>query len=139
MRHGLDALEERSKSFTVETIRLCTVLEVLPGLRRVTWQLIDAAGSVGANHRAMRRARSDREFVAKLQIVNEEIDESVSWLEVCADLYPSGTERLPKLLQEGRELRSIFAKARATTRQRLLTRSLVPLAVILIILTWWRM
>jgi hypothetical protein len=30
----------------------------------------------------MRRARSDREFAAKLQVVNEEIDEAQLWLEI---------------------------------------------------------
>jgi len=119
MRDGIDALEDRTKSFTKEVIRLCIELEPLPGLRRVTWQLIDSAGSVGANHRAMRRSRSNREFASKLQIVNEEIDESVFWLEVVDGLYPQSSTRLPDVLKEGLELRSIFARARSTMRQRL--------------------
>jgi len=84
----------------------------------VTWQLIDAAGSVGANHRAMRRARSSREFSAKLQIVNEEVDETVFWLEICQAVHPASASAIASALQEGIELRSIFAKARATMRQR---------------------
>jgi four helix bundle protein len=118
MRTGLDALEDRTKSFTVDAIQLCIALERLPGLRQLTWQLVDSAGSVGSNHRAMRRARSTREFASKLQIVNEEIDESVFWLEVAHTLYPQTGAELPALLNEGRELRSIFAKARSTTRLR---------------------
>src|SRR5262245_23475314 len=102
MREGLDALENRTKSCTVQTSRACVILETLPGLRRVSWQLIDAAGSVGSNHRAMRRARSNREFSAKLQIVNEEIDESVSWMEVCSEAQPAAGDHLRELLAEGR-------------------------------------
>jgi four helix bundle protein len=119
MREGLDRLEDRTKKFTIDTIRLCIKLEALPGLRSVTWQLTDASGSVGSNHRAMRRARSDREFAAKLQIVNEEIDESVFWLEVVQAVYPDAADELPILLSEGLELRSIFAKARSTNRARI--------------------
>jgi len=77
VRERLDRLEDRTKSFAIEVIKLCVQLERLPGLRQVAWQLTRAAGSVGSNHRAVRRARSAREFAAKLQIVNEEIDECV--------------------------------------------------------------
>ena len=94
-------LEDRTKKFTIDTIRLCLKLEALPGLRGVTWQLTDASGSVGSNHRAMRRSRSDREFAAKLQIVNEEIDESVFWLEVVLAVYPNVAAELSALLREG--------------------------------------
>jgi four helix bundle protein len=118
MRPGLDALENRTKAFTIDIIRLCIVLETLPGIRQVARQLVDSAGSVGSNHRAMRRARSDREFTAKLQIVNEEVDESVFWLDVIHTIYPTASDDLTRLLNEGLELRSIFAKARSTNRQR---------------------
>ena len=118
MRSDLDLLEGRTKQFTISVIGLCIALEALPGLRQLAWQLNDSAGSVGSNHRAMRRARSDREFAAKLQIVNEEIDESVFWMEVADAIHPGGAKELPALLCEGIELRSIFAKARATMRAR---------------------
>jgi len=71
----------------------------------------------------MRRARSTKEFASKLQIVNEEIDESAHWLDVLAELAPElCPDRLADvrpLLAESRELRSIFAKARSTTRRTL--------------------
>jgi four helix bundle protein len=100
------------------------------GLRHVAWQLADAAGSVASNHRAMRRSRSEREFAAKLQIVNEEVDESALWLEIAlavlerigqgpaASSANSSVSRddVSTILREARELRSIFAKARATLR-----------------------
>ena len=66
-----------------------------------------------------RRARSDREFAAKLQIVNEEIDESVLWLEIADAVLADPDAQVRRLEQEGIELRSIFAKARKTTRKRL--------------------
>jgi four helix bundle protein len=119
MRSDLDLLENRTKQFTVDVIKLCIRLEVLPGLRQLSWQLNDAAGSVGSNHRAMRRARSGREFAAKLQIVNEEIDEAAFWLEVAQAVHPSALSGdLERLLGEAIELRSIFAKARSTMRRR---------------------
>jgi four helix bundle protein len=82
MREWIDQFEERTKQFAIDVVCLCDELGELPALRHVAWQLDDAAGSVASNHRAMRRARSDREFAAKLQVVNEEIDEAQLWLEI---------------------------------------------------------
>jgi len=114
-REGLDALEARTKSFAIDVIQFCRMAEREPGLRQICGQLIASSSSVSANHRAMRRARSTREFAAKLQIVNEEIDESVHWLEIIAAVL-----RQPQpLLKEALELRAIFARARSTVRQRL--------------------
>jgi four helix bundle protein len=118
VRAGLDQLEDRTKQFAIQAIKICGRLEDVRGLRQLAWQLADAAGSVAANHRAMRRARSTREFAAKLQIVNEEIDESVMWLEIADKTLPTPDEELRALLREAMELRAIFAKVRATTRSR---------------------
>ena len=59
-----DQLENRTRQFAIDVIHLCVELEGIRGLRRVADQLVDAAGSVASNHRAMRRARSGREFAA---------------------------------------------------------------------------
>ena len=132
VREGLDQLEDRTKRFAIEVACLCAKLEGMRGLRQVAWQLADAAGSVASNHRAMRRSRSEREFAAKLQIVNEEVDESALWLEIALAVFerngqgpvPNWTASsatggdLTTILREARELRSIFAKARATLRHR---------------------
>src|SRR5713101_512754 len=108
MREGIDQLEDRTKQFTIRSIRLCAKVEDLSGLRNAAYQLNSAAGSVGANHRAMRRARSNREFAAKLQIVCEESDESVFWLEVIEATCHQFNAEIVSLLSESRELRAIF-------------------------------
>jgi four helix bundle protein len=118
MRTGIDALEQRTKLFAISVIRFCLSLDRRTVIRFVGDQLARAAGSVAANHRAMRRARSTREFAAKLQIVNEEIDESVLWLEILEAVLADVPATLKPVMAEGIELRSIFARARATTRER---------------------
>jgi four helix bundle protein len=119
MRNDIDAFERRTKNFAIAAIRLCAPLEQVPGMRFLGGQLARSAGSVASNHRAMRRSRSTREFAAKLQIVNEEIDESVLWLEIVDEIVPDFRPKVTPLLTEGVELRSMFAAARATTRRRL--------------------
>jgi four helix bundle protein len=63
----------------------------------------------------MRRSRSRREFAAKLQIVCEESDECVLWLEI-AGVLESDLADVPPLLTEARELRAIFNKAKRSLR-----------------------
>ncbi len=62
----------------------------------------------------MRRARSDKEFFAKLSIVIEELDESVFWLEYSIDANFFQEVKLKILIDEGYELLKILAKSRKT-------------------------
>ncbi len=112
-------MEDRSKRFAVGAVGLQRKFVARPELWDVARQLARAATSTGANHRAMRRARSLREFAAKLQIVCEEIDESTYWLDLIAELAPDLSDDISGLHREALELRAIFAKARSTTRRKL--------------------
>jgi four helix bundle protein len=75
---------------------------------------------MSANHRAVRRSRSTKEFAAKLGVVHEEADETVHWLTIihATNRDESLTPELGRLLKEGTELRSLFAASRRTTRER---------------------
>jgi len=72
---------------------------------------------VGANYRAAGRARSTKEFSAKIGIVLEEADESVFWLECRSDAGIVRKELLGDLLQEANELVAIFAASYRTSRR----------------------
>ena len=111
-----DQLENRTRQFAIDVIHLCAELECVAGLRRVADQLVDAAGSVASNHRAMRRARSGREFAAKAHIVLEEADESLLWLEIVTRIRPK-LEPAQLLLREALELRNLFSHIDAAARQ----------------------
>lgn len=75
-------LQHRTKKLALEIIKLA---KQLPN-NRVGWtfsdQIIRSATSVAANYRAVCRARSDKEFIAKMGIVIEEADETLFWLEM---------------------------------------------------------
>ncbi len=118
MRDRRDELEDRTQAFAQSGIDASIALENIPGMRKTAEQLNASATSVGSNHRAMRLARSDKEFAAKLQIVVEEADESVYWLEI-AVARPRMPVDLTPLLAEARELRAIFKKARMTNNERM--------------------
>lgn len=81
-------------------------------------QLLRSGTSVAANYRAACRARSRAEFVAKLGIVLEEVDESVLWIEMLIDLEILKKERSAQLLDEARQLTAIFTASRHTAKQK---------------------
>ena len=95
-----DALRDRTKQFA---IRVVSVSQSLPRSREgdvVGRQLLRSGTAVGANYRAVCRARSKAEFVAKMGIVMEEADETVFWLELLVDTGLLPEARLVLLLKK---------------------------------------
>jgi four helix bundle protein len=115
----LNAFEARTQAFAREVIALVLGQSWPAVLSPLIQQLSKSATSVSANHRAVRRARSTREFASKLQVVNEEIDEAVHWLELLESSgHATDADRLVRTITEARQLRAMFAAARRTTRLR---------------------
>jgi four helix bundle protein len=112
-----EALKERTKAFGLRVIRLFRALPRSGESGVIGHQLLRSGTSVGANYRAVCRARSTAEFVAKLGIVIEEADESLYWLELleAAEIVP--VHRLAPLHEECNELTAIFVSARETARR----------------------
>ncbi len=79
-------------------------------------QILRSATSIAANYRAVGRARSKAEFVAKLGVVVEETDETVLWLELLAESGIVKSTKLRGLLDEANQLLSIFSASRKTAR-----------------------
>ena len=109
-------LKERTKSFALRTIR---VVQQLPRNRVadvIGHQLLRSATSVAANYRAARRARSRREFLAKMGIVEEEADESGLWLELLADAGVMSRAHISALRDEAHQLVAITVSSIRTAR-----------------------
>jgi len=71
-----EQLRERTKQFAIRVIRLFRALPGHTDAQIVGKQLLRCGTSVAANYRAVCRARSKAEFIARLGIVAEEADES---------------------------------------------------------------
>ena len=106
-------LVERTRLFTLSVVRFCRTLPPTKEAEEMSGQLRRAANSVRSNYRAARRGRSRAEFQSKLGTVFEEADECVGHLEHLRD---AGIRHDPHLIQEARELASIFAKSVSTAR-----------------------
>jgi four helix bundle protein len=87
-----------------------------PKGRVVQTQLAKAASSAAADYRAAQRSRSRADFISKLSIALEEIDETAFWLEFLPDTRLSSSESVSPLLREADELSAIFMASRKTAR-----------------------
>jgi four helix bundle protein len=113
-----EELKRRTKEFAHRCVKLAVALPKSTLGDHVRRQLIRCGTSVGANYRAACVAQSRPDFVAKLSIVIEEVDESCFWMEFIIDENLLKETRVTPLLAEGRELTSIFVKSRKTTRAK---------------------
>ena len=111
-------LEARTARFGVAVSNLCDALWTAAGPRGPLTQLLDSSTAIGANYRASSRARSRREFVAKIGVVAEEADEAVYWLELLQHTRRGDPATVASLLREAIELRAIFAASYKTARRR---------------------
>jgi four helix bundle protein len=117
MRTDVEDLKIRTKQFAVQVIR---GFRLCPGSeegRIIGRQLLRSGTSVAANYRAACRARSRAEFVAKLGIVVEEIDETVFWLELLEEAGTVPAAKLQPLRTEAGELFAIFTRAQMTAKR----------------------
>src|SRR5271168_5243451 len=111
-----DELKRRTKGFALTAIRLCQGLPRSQAGTVITRQLLRSATSVGANYRAVCRARSTPDFISKLGIVLEEADETLFWLELLIESGATKTADAAPLLREANELVCIFVASLRTAK-----------------------
>ncbi|KAF0238672.1 MAG: hypothetical protein FD181_884 [Prolixibacteraceae bacterium] len=116
----IEDMKKKTKKFSVDVILFCDSLKQCKASSVVTYQLVKAATSTGANYRAACRGRSDNEFFSKICIVVEESDESLFWLEVIEDSGLSNNfVELKRLLDEATEIVKIVSKTKDTMYKKL--------------------
>ena len=112
-------LKNRTKSFSIVILDLVEKLPNTISGRAVSNQIVRSGTSVGANYRAVCRARSDKEFIAKVGVVIEEVDETLFWLEIIQAKSRVDNTNLAPILIEANELTSIFVSSVKTIKQRI--------------------
>jgi len=112
-------LKIRTKQFAVQILKLVDSLPIRTSTKVIAYQLAKSSSSVGANYRAASRARSDKEFVSKMNIVLEEADETQYWLELLELLLTDNTDLIRENLKETDELISIFVTILKNTKNRM--------------------
>jgi four helix bundle protein len=109
--------KERTKSVALRVIRLVDSLPRNRSADVIGRQLLRSATSVGANYRAACRAKSRKDMVAKLGLIEEEADESIYWLELIVESALMQKGRLTALLDELNEILSMVVASQKTMRR----------------------
>lgn len=112
-------LKLRTKKFTISIIEIIDKLPIKTSTKVIGYQLAKSGTSVGANYRSACRARSDKEFVSKLNIVLEEADETAFWLEIIQEMNWLESDLVNKLWKEADELTAIFVTILKNTKARM--------------------
>ena len=107
-------LKKRTKQYALRIIKLVNALPNNTVGWAIAKQLSRCGTSVGANYRAACRARSTKEFIAKLGIVIEEADESAFWLELIIENKMLKEKLVRPLLDETDEIISIMVSSSKT-------------------------
>jgi len=79
-------------------------------------QLLRSGTSVGANYRAVCRAKSKADFVSKLKIVEEECDEALYWMELLIEAGLMKASKLQSLMTEANQILAIVVSSTKTAR-----------------------
>ena len=108
-------LQERAKFFAIRIIKLAQFLEKNSITKMVGRQIFRSGTSVAANYRATCRAKSVKDFVAKLGIVIEEADETLFWLELLVESGLIESKQVTNLLKEANEITAIMVSSKNST------------------------
>jgi four helix bundle protein len=113
-----DQLKQRTKKFALDIIKFVESLPKGKTAEIIGRQLMRSGTSVGANYRAACRARSCADFIAKMGIVEEELEESIYWLELLVDSGTVSSDRIALLTKEADELLAITVSSIRTAKGR---------------------
>jgi len=108
----------RTKRFALAIIRAYTRLPKLDDVRVMSRQFLRSGTSAGAHYREACRARSDAEFVSKLEGALQELDETAYWIELLLESRLATFPQASDLLKEIDELISIIVTIVRKTKDR---------------------
>jgi four helix bundle protein len=101
-------LKNRTRQYALSVIKLFSVLPNSIESQIIGKQLVRSGTSVGAHYREAQFAKSDADFISKIQGSLQELEETIYWLELIEDLQVFPVEKLAPLHREAEELRAIL-------------------------------
>ena len=114
-----DELKKRLKVFALRIIKLSESLPNTKAGQTLGNQIIRSGTSPGANYRSACLGKSEKDFLNKLKMVEEELDETLYWLELIIESGMMKEELLKDLMHENHELLKIIVSSITTTKKKL--------------------
>jgi four helix bundle protein len=98
----------RTKNFALQIVRLYSDLPKRREAQVIGDQALRSGTSVGAHFREAQRAKSNADFISKIEGRMQELEETVYWLELLEETGLSPQAKLASLKLETDELMAIF-------------------------------
>ena len=114
-----DDLKKRLKKFALRIIKLSENLPNNITGNTIAKQIIRSGTSPGANYRAACLGKSDKDFLNKLKMVEEELDETQYWLELIIESGLIKSNLLDDLVKENEELFKIVVSTILTMKKKI--------------------
>ena len=118
-----EELKDRFKKFSVRIIRLVDNMPNTLSGRAIASQIVRSGTSPAANYRAACIGKSGKDFLNKLKMVEEELDETSHWLEVIMETNMLPESRVKDLYEESIALLKIIVSSIVSTRKYLSSNS----------------
>lgn len=112
-------LKKRLKIFALRIIKLSESLPNGNTDNTIGRQIIRSGTSPGANYRSACLGKSDKDFLNKLKMVEEELDETLYWLELITESGLVKAKLLTDLINENNELKKIMVSSILTMKKRI--------------------
>lgn len=112
-------LKQRLKMLALRIIKLSEKLPQNNTGNTIARQIIRSGTSPGANYRAACLGKSDKDFLNKLKIVEEELHETLYWLEIIVEAGLIKERLLEDLIKENYELFKIIASTIVTMKKKI--------------------
>ncbi len=122
MENGMsfrDEMTQRTRAFALRVFHLCRSLPHTPEASHIRDQLFRCATSVAANYRASGRAKSDKDYLNKLKICEEEADEAEFWMDMLVSCKIVRLQMIDALMKEAAELTAIITASCITKRRNM--------------------
>ncbi|MBR7086105.1 MAG: four helix bundle protein [Prevotella sp.] len=114
-----EILKQRLKDFSIRIIKMVDGLPNTISGRAIGSQIVRSGTSPAANYRAACIGKSKKDFLNKLKMVEEELDETLHWLEVIMETELLPKNRIELLYEENKELLKIIVSSIISTRKHL--------------------
>lgn len=109
----------RFKAFAIRIVKMVDSMPNTISAKALARQVVRSGTSPSANYRAACKAKSDNDFINKLKMVEEELDETLHWLDIIIETEILPEKRLTDLRNECEELLKITVKSIVTMRSKI--------------------
>src|SRR2546423_1584789 len=112
-------LETRTTAFALRIVKLFSALPKTTEAQVLGKQLLRSGTSIGAHYREAKRAKSNSDFISKIEGALQELDETCYWLELIEKSGIISARRLASLRTEAVELTRILVTAVKRVKEKM--------------------